>query len=159
MADKKICKYLGFQIYFNEFKGEFFCDVGEFTHCSYKLSELKDSIKKEVDTRLSLDVIYCGSGEMEKVKVVKVIDAYRGINLILDSNRLGVGVPNNTEPKNLYPLTEKNVKLFEEHVKLRDEGWDLIRKADSMYKTFDSFEKDFFYKKLKASFSKGVVSK
>lgn len=148
MARKKVVGYLGHNIYLYD-SGNFVCEIGENELKAETLQGIKHQIRTEVDTRMDVDAIYSGSGELYQAKVVKVTEGYRELNLILDSANLGIGVPGNTEPGNVYPLTEKNLKVLKEHKEMRDKGWNLIYKADGMSKNLEPFEKDFFYNKLK----------
>jgi len=144
MKERKVCDYLGQIVTVSE-SGWFRCKVGGKKFESLSLDELKSMVKKELNTRVNIEAIY-STGEMELATIITLIDGYRGINGVLDSNHLGCGVPHQTEIENLYPLTEKNKQLFKEHTKMRDAGWKLINKADEMYEELEKFPKDFFKK-------------
>ena len=82
-----------------------------------------------------------------EIKLVRINPDY---GLIPSSSRIGVGVPNNiTDYENVFPTTEHNLKVLREHKKLRNEGWKLIEKADSMRNQFEPFPKNHFKKILK----------
>jgi hypothetical protein len=115
----------------------FYVTIGGLEFKDSSLLRLVSNIEHSEIVLLNEDVLYHGSLRFEKTKMVR-----------LESNGKYFydGRESQCSVENVFPLTEKNEKLLEEYERIKNEGWKLIRQADSVIPKLDKFEKDHFQK-------------
>lgn len=146
--NKKVGEIMKQPVYFD---GKFFhIKIADETFEAESVEELKIKIKRAEICEINIPCIYGSSSfgsEMHEIIIKRIHPDY---GLIPSSDRIGVGVPNNIQNfEDVFPLTEHNKKILEEHKKMRDDGWELIREADGMCSKLESFPKNYWKDILK----------
>lgn len=149
MKKMKVDEILGKPIYFDKKTGKFKVEIGEEEFESDTLDRLKLNVNESHITEHEEEIYYDSTGDLIKTKIVRITPH----SIHLSRYRAGIGVHPYVridEVKGeIFPITEKNKKLFKKNQELRDKGWALIHKAGEVIKDMDNFSKDYFKNKMK----------
>jgi len=144
----QVDKILNKPIYFDKETSKFNVEIGESKFESESLERLKLDVKESHITEIEEEVYYDSSGDLISTKVVKVTPDY----VHLSRYRAGMGINPTLHKedffKDIFPINEKNKKIFKKNQELRDKGWNLIHKAEELIQDMDVFPKDYFHKKM-----------
>jgi hypothetical protein len=155
MSKKKVevDKIIGKSIYFDKNSGMFEVEIGEREFKATSLDRLKLDVKDSHTKEVDIPVYYDSSGDLIATKIVRVTTD----EIILSRYRAGMGVNPNLYRedffKDIFPITEKNKKIFKKNQELRDKGWKLIHKASELVADMDKFDKKHFDKEVKPNSS------
>ena len=143
---RPVDEIFGIPIYFNPIREKFTSTFKDRDYESDRLSDIKRDLGADKPIELEESVIYAdGNGEMVLTTIIEISPH----GCLRPRERIGYGVSPNPGPRQVFPRTVENIKVYQRHKKMRERGWDLIHNADELVTLLEHFPKNYWLNKAK----------
>ena len=139
----KVDEINGFPVFFNKEPSYFEVEISEKLFEATSLPRLKLDVEESNVRAVDIEAIYNSTDELIPIKIIRIDGRGR---LHLSSNRMGVRSYIDPEDVNiqLFPTSKHNMAVLARHIKLREQGWDMLKTASKMQSELENFPKGFF---------------